>query len=51
MSFFGTGSMTQKLQSFLFWKFHWIWRDVGGMPQIIKKMTDFWKIALGSRQY
>ena len=50
LSFFGTAQVTQKLQSFLFWKFHWIWHDVGGMPRIMKKMTDFWKIVLGSRQ-
>ena len=27
-----------------FWKFRWVWRDAGGMPQIIKKMTNLWKL-------
>ena len=32
---------------FYCWKFHWIWRDVGGTPGIIKKIKGFWKILLG----
>ena len=38
------------LKEFLFWKFHWVWHDVGGTAQIIKKMIDFWKIFLKSSQ-
>ena len=44
-------SLDSEIIKFLFWKFHWVcWGDVEGMPQIIKKMTDIWKIVLGSRQ-
>ena len=50
LSFFGTAHVTQKLLSFLFWKFYWVWHDVGGMPRIIKKMMDFWKNVSGCRQ-
>ena len=35
---------------FLFWKFHWVWRAVGGTSRIIKKMTDYWGIILDSSQ-
>ena len=37
-------------KNFLLWKFYRVLRDVRGMPQIIKKMTNFWKIVLDSRQ-
>ena len=50
LSFFGTAQVTRKLQSLLFSKFHWVWRNAERTPQIIKKMTNFWKIVLGSRQ-
>ena len=50
LSFFDSAHVTRKLCTFLFWKFHWVWRDLGGMPRIIKKITGFWKIVLGSRQ-
>ena len=43
MSIFNTGHATQKLNSLLFWKFHWVWRDVEETLQIIKKMTDLCK--------
>ena len=49
MSIFGTVHTTQKL-SFLFWKFHWVWRDVGGAPRSIKKITNFLKILLDFSQ-
>ena len=43
-------SRDSEIIKFLFWKFHWVWRDVGGTPRIIKKMTDLLKIVLVSRQ-
>ena len=46
---FDTGHATQKLY-FLFGKFHWVWRDVGGTSLIIKKMTDLRKIILDCNQ-
>ena len=48
--FFCSGHVSQKLWPLLFWKFHWVWRDVGGPPQIIKKMKNFWKTLLDSSQ-
>ena len=44
LSFFDTADVTQNSKSFLFWKFHAVRRDIGGVPQFIKKMTDFWKL-------
>ena len=40
LRFFGTAHVAAKLERFLFWKFHWVWRDVEGTPQIIKQMAD-----------
>ena len=48
MSFFETADVTEKWKAILFWKFHWDWRDVGGIPHIIKKITDSLKTVLGS---
>ena len=50
LSFFGTAHVTQKLYSFIFWKFHWVWHDHEGILRIIKKMTDFLKNFLRSKQ-
>ena len=43
-------SRDSEILKFFILEFHWVWRDVGGMPPIIKKMTDFWKIVLDSTQ-
>ena len=39
-----TWFINSKIMSFVFWKFQWVLRDVGGTLQIIKKTADFWKI-------
>ena len=48
LSFFGTDQVTQKMENLLVFKFHWFWRDIGGLPRITKKMMDIWKVALDS---
>ena len=45
-----TADVTQKLLRFWFWKFHWVWHDNAGMPQIIDKMMDFWKMVVDAIQ-
>ena len=50
LSLFDTAHVTQKLKIFLFWKFHWVWRDVGRRLQIIRIMTDIKKICFASSQ-
>ena len=42
--------LTQNLQALLFWKVYLDLHDVWWMPQIIYKITDFWKIVLGLSQ-
>ena len=48
--FFASVTWLRNNNVFLFWKFHWVWRDVGGTPWVIKKMMDFWKIVLDSSE-
>ena len=40
--------MTQKLYPLIFWKFYSGCRFVGETPQIIDKMTNFWRLVFSS---
>ena len=37
LSFFSTAHVTQKLSTFLCLKFHWVWRDLEGKPELSRK--------------